>query len=480
MQSGSRVEVMPKDDKALELDKPIPGALVVTRQIFKPTTFASAAQLLALNPGGPPQRKFFDETKVGGGGEGLFRLKWAELPDITTRWDSKQPAQKSQKSDKLEPVKVKRADKYFNLLMKRHEERLAESAKQVEEQEQERAAAASWEAVSKIKDKAAGKKHFVNEEEDHDFGTLTAYSGALKLELEVVVCRAPGEKIKRVFTTVTTADGRTEVVEVLEGQVETKFPTPPPSEHSTPRIDFSEEMRALAEEMKDYDSTLPEDQQQQQAAAGALATDAGASSGQKAMPTFPSEWKDPYASWTVDAAGTLFWVPDAERYALQSSLPPPPPPSLHGRRRVHLKPRLPLEISNHRYRDEHPHLEPADAFRPAPVNHARFEQKMMTFDFYRSCSDGLVRLPRQQTKKDEIKQREEFANFMEKEMRRSQSWKNWRKRDVIERKEREEREKAEREKKEQEERERTEFEAAKAKADEEAKREQLLLMGESF
>merc|ERR1711879_912423 len=86
-------------------------------------------------------------------------------------------------------------------------------------------------------------------------------------------------------------------------------------------------------------------------------------------------------------AGTVYFVPEVERYSLGPSLPPPPPPSFFGRRRLRLKPRLPLEISNHRYEDEHPNLFVRRGMEGPTIEEKRkFEDTMCTHDFYAAAT----------------------------------------------------------------------------------------------
>merc|ERR1719284_1697591 len=102
---------------------------------------------------------------------------------------------------------------------------------------------------------------------------------------------------------------------------------------------------------------------------------------------------NPDPRWSLGLGGTVFFVPHAERYAHQPSLPPPPPPSLLGRRRLRLKPRLPLAISNHRYRDEHPNIFPEAPFSPNHQHRSDFERTLVTYDFYASCSKAIASVP---------------------------------------------------------------------------------------
>merc|ERR1711879_865570 len=93
-------------------------------------------------------------------------------------------------------------------------------------------------------------------------------------------------------------------------------------------------------------------------------------------------------------AGTVYFIPEVERYSLGPSLPPPPPPSLLGRRRLRLKPRLPLDVSNHRYRDEHPNIWSESCALPAATR-AEWDSlgsKMRQMDFYAGCNEAFTKV----------------------------------------------------------------------------------------
>lgn len=94
---------------------------------------------------------------------------------------------------------------------------------------------------------------------------------------------------------------------------------------------------------------------------------------------------------------------------------------------MRLKPRLPLEISNHRYRDEHPNIWPPDPYSPQVTDYTSFQQKLLTLDFYKSCNEGLSQLPRQEISEDQYKQEKAFGDFIMKSLRRSPAWEGWRK-----------------------------------------------------
>eukprot|EP00971_Amphidinium_carterae_P064621 1280411-Amphidinium_carterae.1 len=94
---------------------------------------------------------------------------------------------------------------------------------------------------------------------------------------------------------------------------------------------------------------------------------------------------------TTGLGGSAFYVPDVERYALAHSLPPPPPSTYMTK----LKPRLPLDVSCNRYRDEAPSV-----FAPVPPvalteeRSLAMERKMRIADFYNALSRSMTALDR--------------------------------------------------------------------------------------
>merc|ERR1719215_643458 len=98
-----------------------------------------------------------------------------------------------------------------------------------------------------------------------------------------------------------------------------------------------------------------------------------------------------------------------------SSLPPPPPPSRHGRHRMHLKPRLPLEVSNDRYRDEHPNIWPDAVYCPRNDDYSRFNERIKTLDFYRGCNVALATLRRPEWESELSRNKFAFGKRVEEE-----------------------------------------------------------------
>lgn len=412
----------------------IPGELQTTKQLFRTAT-VSDSNLLCLKPEGV-ERKFWDYGRIAASSSNLFRLKVMDLPQVASKKknDASQTGVLETAASQGEPGRSvaqpatsatldadaaaaveenppKRADRYFQLLMKRHNQRIQAGQKQALADEQERAEGAAKQALEACIAQAKRALNKTNSSEQHqpmkeaelkglmeesDFGPLTAYNGALKIEIEIVVTRAPGE----VWDSLSDMGND-------HGSAASENSSRP----STPPIDFGDDLAKLAEEMKDHTKGKGGDDE--------------ADDDQK--PKLANIWKNPHPKWTLDLGGSVFFVPDAERYAHAPSMPPPPPPSLQGRRRMRLKPRLPLEISNHRYRDEHPNIWPPDPYSPQVTDYTSFQQKMLTLDFYKSCSEGLAQLPPQQREEDRYRQEQEFGDFIMKSLRRSAAWEGWRK-----------------------------------------------------
>eukprot|EP00441_Pelagodinium_beii_P037640 CAMPEP_0197630378 /NCGR_PEP_ID=MMETSP1338-20131121/7885_1 /TAXON_ID=43686 ORGANISM="Pelagodinium beii, Strain RCC1491" /NCGR_SAMPLE_ID=MMETSP1338 /ASSEMBLY_ACC=CAM_ASM_000754 /LENGTH=511 /DNA_ID=CAMNT_0043201589 /DNA_START=52 /DNA_END=1587 /DNA_ORIENTATION=+ len=317
---------------------------------------------------------------------------------------------------------LKRAERYFQLLMKAHNKREEEDRKEAYDEEWRRCQGAAKLAFEKIlaaenivdnpppeaKESSDEEENDSDDESEgpEDFGDLTEYDGQMKIEIDFIVLKAPGEEeVEEDF------EEEHESSEEENGEDE--------SEESTPPIDWSEELEALKAEMKAAEP--PKE--------GEDGDENEMPEGLRGVKKMPNMWDNPFPEWTLDMGGSVFFVPAAERYAFAPSLPPPPPPSIHGRRRIHLKPRLPLDISNHRYKDEHPNIWPANGFSPELQHYQSFEKKMMTFDLYRATSEALARLPQASTSRESAKQKWQFGKYVEHHLGRSRAWKNWRDRE---------------------------------------------------
>lgn len=437
----------PIDFTTIEGERPL-----VDKRGFKICS-SSETNLRSLKPQGRPERKFWDTdnnlTRVlSQTGYTTFKLKTASLPQLESLKKGKKveetpvdgspvdgggtasskPAQDNNygllSSSALKAgigadgKPLKRSERYYQLLMKAHVKREEEDRKVAYEEEWQRcegAARLAYEKVlflenpppekaSKASSDASEGEEDSEEEEKPDYGDLTAYDGQMKIEIDFVVVRPPGEDDEE---SIHYSDRESSVT-----------PAPSSSGSSTPPIDFSEELEALKAELKTGDGKQDED-----------GDDDGIPEGLRGLKKMPNMWDNPFPEWTLDMGGSVFFVPDAERYAFAPSLPPPPPPGLQGRRRIRLKPRLPLDISNHRYRDEHPNIWAPAAFSPEQEHYLSFEQKMMTFDLYKACVEGLARMPKQTRAKEERRHKYEFSLRVDDVLGRSWAWRNWRNRE---------------------------------------------------
>jgi hypothetical protein len=463
-------EILDTRSASLKLGELVDGSRPVEKRTLKRCE-ASDTLLHSLRVEGRPARKTWQTDFKEGSIAAVakinvpFKLVYATLPSMqeTTSEHVKLPlltqsssflqtfSKDLQRSDTLDPASpsassvpklissrgfatsekpATRADRYFNLLMKAHYMREEEVRLQEEEDEQVRAEGAARVAFDKITAKeaaiAAAAAKAANpdlqleplsdsdsekeeEEEPEDFGDLTAYDGQMKIDLELVVMRAPGE------------EEESDKESIME---EDRTPTPTSSVHSeeSEHLDMSEDLEALKAELKDFEA-------KQEGEDESLTTNPEVP--KVKVHKMPNVWDNPHPEWTLDLAGSVFFLPDAERYRLSPSLPPPPPPSLQGRRRLRLKPRLPLEISNHRYRDEHPNIWSPDPFSPDKNRRQKFENKMLTLDLYRAASDSLIRLPKQVLEKQEDRHKAEFAKLVSADLGQSRAWKSWRQKERI-------------------------------------------------
>eukprot|EP00933_Yihiella_yeosuensis_P018543 TRINITY_DN1517_c2_g1_i1.p1 TRINITY_DN1517_c2_g1~~TRINITY_DN1517_c2_g1_i1.p1 ORF type:complete len:586 (-),score=181.63 TRINITY_DN1517_c2_g1_i1:106-1863(-) len=364
------------------------------------------------------------------------------------------------------PRPMKRAERYFALLMKGQGKREEEDRKQAELDEWERAEGAArkaYEAVLEAEkpppepeeieekedsdsdsdsssEKPASPKaptadddslaDSSEEEEEEDFGELTAYDGQMKIELELIVMKAPGEE---------ESEDEEEDEDALLAALDAESEEDAESEASveTPPMDWGDELETLKTEMDKFVD---------EGGAGAEGDGEGGEGNDipdnLRVKKLPNMWDANNPEFKLDLCGTHFFLPEAERYAINPSLPPPPPPSLQGRRRLRLKPRLPLEISNGRWRDEHPNIFTPEPWEASDLDRENFEKKMLTLDLYRSCSDGLLGLPPQIRESESRKQQEMFGQLVDKNLKTSRAWQTWRARDQAEREAEEEARKA--------------------------------------
>eukprot|EP00913_Durusdinium_trenchii_P001670 g1546.t1 len=311
--------------------------------------------------------------------------------------------------------RLKRAEQYYQLLMRAKYKKDDADRKAAEALELQRAEGAAKVAFRKLlgmmgetdKRSEGSTDSEAESDMDDDCGPLTAYDGQMKIDIDfVVVVPHREEKEEDVFHYPTHPEGLPEQSVVQPSGFDETPPASSSSGASTP-LDFSDEMESLKVELKKAGKLEePKGIAQKE---NAPTTDArgNAIHGEKTM---PNVWDNPYPEWSLETGGSMYFIPNAERYAWCPSLPPPPPPSELGRRRLRLKPRLPLTLSNHRYKDEHPNIFPPEPFSPSEDHYASWEKKVLTYDLYKSCVESLAKMPPQEFAKDEYKHRLKFGS----------------------------------------------------------------------
>jgi len=357
-----------------------------------------------------------DATRVGGGNSTAGSAAGARL-DTGLSASSSAPAlgaagtplEKSRGA--TQEKKMSRADKYYHALLKAEWQRNERLRK---EQEAETIAKAEAAATAAFKTATAAEKEEGNssksddseaeekdeDEEEVEVGPLVAYDGALRLEVEIVVLRAPG---------VGKSDDHSD-----SGRESTATPASSGSgsDLSSERgMDLSKELQALQEELE-----KPEEEEVKSEESDGLPDGLRL----RKIPDNINDANDKRVA--LGLGGTAFFVPDVERYALAPSLLPPPPQSLAGRRRLRLKPRLPLEISRHRWRDEHPHIGAPPAYSPDVDEKKSYEDKMCMVDLYHGVHSVMTQLP----KPDGIRRpppEKLFDLMLDSQLKNSRAWK---------------------------------------------------------
>jgi len=444
-------------------------------RMFKPIA-SSVSALSSIRPEGTPQRATWNVTKLGG--DGLFRLKLyggeehpsaakkrigagadARAQAADARGPSSTPFKGQDPVQSLFPITgaqylarlrgssvpsgvgraspgatpvhggeggathgkpVKKSEKYYQALLKAERKRNERKVQETYDEFIAKAEAAAAAAARKqARDdpplsSAASQTTESDEEEveDDDVGPLVPYDGNLKLEIEIFVERAPGEDVK------TDAPS-----EASEAEQSTAPPTA--STESTPRLNVADELQALQEELGREEESEEED---------------GLPDGLTLNDGMDNVYSVNDPRIRIGIAGTVYFIPEAERYSLAPSLPPPPPPSLLGRRRLRIKPRLPLDISNHRYADEHVYTGPPEPADRAITVHdrRRFEQTLCNHDFYAAASKSLTQLPQLRSKREFKALKKSFGTMIDADIRKSVAWRTKMRREfLMERKEKE-------------------------------------------
>eukprot|EP00928_Gymnodinium_smaydae_P001044 TRINITY_DN1038_c0_g1_i2.p1 TRINITY_DN1038_c0_g1~~TRINITY_DN1038_c0_g1_i2.p1 ORF type:complete len:526 (-),score=181.84 TRINITY_DN1038_c0_g1_i2:35-1612(-) len=452
-----------------------PSILRRDARMFQPCP-SSETTIFAIRTSGYGERKVWD-ANAALSRDGLFRLKVARLPELptmkrqksgdSTALPSQPPVDDSLfDTSKLEfdhtsgvysfpvapggPLSVNpvslmakpsnRAEKYYQALLKAEHLRKEETKKKNYESFTAQAQKAARHALKAVLDAEVKQEEYnaygvdqdseddddekeeqeeeeeEEEESDGEVGPLIPFDGHMKIELEIVVLRAPGEELK----SQESDDGDDAAA------ADTRTPTAAASEEDSPRLDLADELAALQEELQ---------------SAGESSEDSGGlPEGLVLADNGDNIYSHDDPRLALGIAGTVFFVPEAERYSLAPSLPPPPPPSMLGRRRIRMKPRLPLEISNNRYYDEKPNIwPPAKGYKPPELeDRRRFEQTICTHDFYAAATAAFAQLPKPKGLKDYRKQRKAFGDIIDDHIRKSYAWRNKLHREYLIRKKKEE------------------------------------------
>lgn len=322
--------------------------------------------------------------------------------------------QDSKPTDDTKPKPLKRADKYYQALLKAEKARNEFYRREEWENfcsKANRAAEKAKKQVLKIeKVKDGGRSDSESEEEEldeeeEDPGDLQAYPGVMKVEVEVVVLRAPGADKSE---TESSVDQRS-----------THTPSSASEKSADDGIDWEAELQALQEEFGDEEKDVESE-------ADSLPDGLG---GQRI-----GNVHDAYNKRTaLGLGGTAFFVPEVERYAFAPSLLPPPPRGEGhvqriGHKRLKLKPRLPLEVSRHRWRDEHPYGCPAEAeFTPDMDDLRSWEESVRRVELYGTLNKLITSMP----KPDGIRKmpkKDHFEETLDEQLKDSLAWKQYIKR----------------------------------------------------
>jgi len=162
-------------------------------------------------------------------------------------------------------------------------------------------------------------------------------------------------------------------------------------EQQEARIDLSAELNALKAEMDMLHDESYHSGGGRRDDSESSSNEEASAKGAKKKRTRNIKDDEIWARRHLGLGGSAFYVPDVERYALAHSLPPPPPSTY----KTKLKPRLPLDVSCNRYKDEAPSV-----FAPAPEvalteeRALKMERTMRIADFYNALSRSMTALDR--------------------------------------------------------------------------------------
>jgi len=439
--------------QATQLHQTANESVDAPRQPLFCTNFASESALHCFKVNGDvPERKIWNwenaQDRLGETSKCSFSLKTMENRDWKmARSDAKKrakgldPLAPDEKTDKgttdlaasgqtdmaasngsmeIEKKPLKRAEKYYQALMKAEKTRIERVRREEWEEylyKAGRAAEKAKEAVLKAEKKAAdeangcgGSSSSESEESDaaeseEDPGPLVPFPGVMKVEVEVVVLRAPGNDTSDTESSVDHGEAHT--------------PSTASEGSGSSEVDWNKELQALQEEFGDHEVEAPSE--------GDSLPDG---LGGRTIGNCHDAWNKRTA---LGLGGTAFFVPDVERYAFAPSLLPPPPRgeghlALTGHKRLKLKPRLPLEVSRHRWRDEHPYGCPAElGFQPNVDDLRSWEEKVRRVELYGTLNKIITRMP----KPDGIRKlpkKDDFEKSLDRELKDSLAWQQYIKR----------------------------------------------------
>lgn len=323
-----------------------------------------------------------------------------------------------QGQNSAEPPPLTRADKYYQALIKADRKRKEFVRKRDWEEHQLKAGRAadkakkfalkqdtgmSWrhEAAS-----ASSKSDSDEDSEEEDPGPVQPYPGLMRVEVEVSVMRAPGDDASD--TDESTEKGSEVSIELEEEKDDLEED-----------VDWAAELQELQEEFGE-----PEEKEE---------SEAGSVPEGLAGRMIPNIHDNSEKRTALGLGGTAFFVPEVERYAMAPSLLPPPPRGEGhlqqiGPKRLKLKPRLPLEVSRNRWRDEHPYgCPPEQPFAPGLDEYRTWEEKVRRVELYGTLNKFLSTMP----KPDGIRklpQTDNFEKALDWELRNSAAWQQYIKR----------------------------------------------------
>lgn len=269
-----------------------------------------------------------------------------------------------------------------------------------------------WALLKADRDREEKKKDDVQEvEEDEEMG-LKPLEGRFDIEVELCIEKAPGAEFDDTDdeqeTTASEASQDKDQDSKIGASSARDTDEPESEEGGFNAADEMRELQAELAAMDAKDEVLRDKAREKETAkrsraeATAKAEAARAKPKPKPKPKAASSVKegssvpsvDDYddARYSVSQGGTMYFAPDAERLAMSPSLPPPPPPSTYGRRRLKMKPRLPLDLSWGRYRDEQVFTGDKPYNALDYERHEMAAERFRTVDFYAGCKSAMTQL----------------------------------------------------------------------------------------